>query len=226
MRIIAVIPAYNEKKHIKEIIKETKKYVDQVIVVDDGSRDNTFRESKKGKALTLKHVINLGKGLALKTGCEKAIQIGDIIVTLDADSQHDPAEIPKLIQILKKENLDLVIGSRPLDKNMPYLPKFGNWIINGISRILFGIDIKDTQSGFRVFTKEAYNRIEWQSSRYFVETEMIINAKNHGLRYKEVPIKTIYHSNYKGTTVIDGIRIVGNMFCWKTKNLFWRIIKG
>jgi len=217
MKTVAVIPAYNEEKYVGDVVREVKKYVDSVIVVDDGSRDNTSKEAGRNGAITLRHIVNMGKGFALQTGCEKAISLGDLIVVLDADGQHDPAEIPGMIRALQEEGLDMVIGARPTDKNMPAVLKVGNWWIKSLSRFLFRIRAKDTQSGFRVFTKDAYGKIAWTSAGYFVETEMLINASKNRLKYREVPIKTIYHDDYKGTTLIDGIRISLNMLSWKIR---------
>jgi glycosyltransferase involved in cell wall biosynthesis len=217
MKTVAVIPAYNEEKHVGDVVREAKNHVDSVIVVDDGSKDATYEEAERSGAIALRHVVNMGKGFALQTGCEKAVTMGDLIVVLDADGQHDPKEIPGMLKTLEKEGLDMVIGARPTDKNMPAVLKAGNWWIKSMSSALFAIKAKDTQSGFRAFTKGAYDKIKWTSMGYFVETEMLINASKKNLRYREVPIKTIYHDNYKGTTLIDGIRISLNMLEYRIR---------
>jgi hypothetical protein len=98
---------------------------------------------------------------------------------------------------------------------MPFVLKFGNGFINKMNSLLFGIELSDTQSGYRVMTSEAYKKIRWNSSNYAVESEMIANARRSGLKYKELKIKTIYSDKYKGTTVIDGVKIVLNMIWWK-----------
>lgn len=217
MKTVAVIPAYNEERHVGNVIRETKKYVDSVIVVDDGSKDGTMQEAEKAGAKVLRHIVNMGKGFALQTGCDRASENADLIVVLDADGQHDTSEIPNLVKALEDGGLDLVIGSRPPNKNMPMIAKFGNWWIHSWFEILFRIKTKDTQSGYRAFTAEAYKKIRWHSAGYFVETESIINASKHKLKYGETPVKTIYHDNYKGTTVIDGVKIFFNMLLWKIR---------
>ena len=212
-KIYAVIPALNEDERIKDVIDKTKKYVNKVVVVDDGSIDNTFETAKKAGAITLKHIVNMGKGAALKTGCDFAIEDGaDAIVVLDADAQHDPDEIPKFIKTLEEESLDIVFGCRRSEKTMPLILRFGNWFINQTTKILFGMDMMDTQSGYRAFTADAYKKIRWEASDYSMESEMIANVGKKGLNYKEILIKTIYSDKYKGTTIIDGIKIVMNMF--------------
>ena len=213
-RIIAIIPAYNEEKHIASVIHETKKHADEVIVVDDGSSDSTSNVSREASFI-LKHAINMGKGLALKTGIEFALKRNpELVVTIDADAQHDPSEIPKLINKLKEDKADIVIGSRTRPENMPLLYRYGNFFIRSLFSVLFQ-NIKDTQSGFRVFNPDVYEKIRWRASSYEVETEALANASKHNLKCVEVPISTIYQDHYKGTTVIDGAKIVFNMLKWR-----------
>ena len=214
-KITVIIPAHNEEKTIADVVEKTKPYVDSVIVVDDGSLDNTFHNAKNAD-IVLKHAVNMSKGFALETGIEAALkENADIIVTLDGDNQHDPEDIPRFVNTLMEENLDIVFGSRQLNGAMPFILRFGNWWLTTSTRLLFGINIKDTQSGFRVFTREAYKKLKWSSHDYRVESEMIANTAKHNLKYKELPIKTAYHSSYKGTTVLDGIRIFLNMLWWR-----------
>lgn len=213
-KTFAVIPAYNEEKRIGSVIKKTKKYVKNIIVVDDGSRDRTFEVAEKLKVVVAKHPINLGKGAALKTGCEIAIRKGaEIIVLIDSDGQHNPHEIPKLIKSL--DDSDIVFGCRELSKNMPFTMRFGNWFIRLTMHVLFGIKLKDTQCGFRALTKQAYKKIRWSSTDYAVESEMIANSGKKNLKFKPVDVETIYSDSYKGTTVMDGLKIVSNMLWWR-----------
>jgi glycosyltransferase involved in cell wall biosynthesis len=211
---IAIIPAFNEEKNITSVINATKKYVDEVVVIDDGSSDNTSNISKEADFI-LKHAVNMGKGLALKTGIEFALKRNpELLITIDADGQHDPSEIPKLIAKFKEDNADLVIGSRSRPDNMPLLYRYGNFFIHSVFRVLFQ-NIKDTQSGFRIIKPEIYEKIKWQASDYGVEAEMLANAGVHNLKCIESPISTIYQDHYKGTTVIDGVKIVLNMLKWR-----------
>src|SRR3989338_8048013 len=210
----AVIPAYNEESNIAKIIKKTKKYVDAVIVVDDGSRDKTKEVAEKANAVVLRHIVNLGKGAALKTGCDYAIKKGArFIIALDADAQHDPNDIPRFIEKLKK--CDIVFSYRKLSRKMPLVLRFGNWFISIIVSSLYSIKLNDTQCGFRSFSKEAYKKIKWNAPDYSMESEMISRAGKQRLKYVQIPIETIYSDKYKGTTVIDGMKIVLNMFWWK-----------
>lgn len=209
-KIIAVIPAHNEEKYIENVVKETKKYVDVVIVVDDASTDNTGKLAKNAGAIVLRHVVNLYKGSALKTGCEAAIILGaDKIIMLDGDGQHDPHEIPQLI--IELDQHDFVIGSRDFDKNMPLNSKLGNNFLSALARLLYNVDIKDTQSGYRAFNVSIYPKIEWSSRDYGVETEQIKKLSKYKISHSESKVKTIYHDNYKGATPLDGIKIAAKM---------------
>lgn len=215
--IFAVIAARNEEKHISDVVKETRKYADKVIVIDDGSVDSTKEKAEKAGAVVLAHLVNLGKGAAVKTGCEYAVSKGaKIIVLLDADGQHEPSDIPKLIHSLKEK--DIVLGIRARKKSMPLILKYGNWFISKITNILYGIDIPDTQCGFRAFKAKIYDKIKWQSPDYSMESEMIANVGKKRLKYSIATINTIYSDKYKGTTIIDGVKIVLNMLWWRLSN--------
>lgn len=213
-KVWVVIPAHNEEKHIEEVIKKTKKFAKNILVVDDGSKDKTVIIAEKSGAFVLKHIVNLGKGAALKTGCEYAIKKGaEKIVALDADGQHDPKEIPEFVKALN--DADIVFGYRRLNKNMPFVLRYGNWFIFFMTKLLFGLKIVDTQCGYRAFKSDAYNKIKWDSQDYSMESEIVANTGKAHLKYSQIPIETIYSDKYKGTTVIDGIRIVLNMVWWR-----------
>ena len=208
-----VIAAHNEAARIGKVLDSAKKYVDKIVVVDDGSADHTFEVAEKN-AIALRHGVNLGKGAALKTGCDYAVKHGaDIIVVLDADGQHDPREIPRFLSAL--EGADIVFGYRKLNEKMPFVLRFGNWFINKVAQVLYGMKMKDTQSGYRAFRSDTYKKIRWEASDYSMESEMIANVGKSKLRHREIPIETIYGDRYKGTTIIDGIKIIFSMIWWK-----------
>jgi hypothetical protein len=137
------------------------------------------------------------------------------LVFLDADGQHRPEDIPRFLAALKKA--DIVFGSRSMSKKMPAILKFGNWFINRVNDVLFKVKLRDTQSGYRAMTSEAYKKIRWKSTNYSVESEMVANTGIKRLKYKEIPIRTIYSDKYKGTTLIDGVKVVLNMISWKIR---------
>lgn len=209
-----IIPAHNEQKHISSVIKGVNKYSDHTVVVDDGSTDKTRSVAEKEGVIVISHIVNLGKGAALKTGCEYALKKGaKTLIFIDADGQHQPQDIPRFLNALK--DADIVFGSRSLNKRIPFVLKFGNRFINKVNKLLFGVKLSDTQSGYRAMTSEAYGKIKWKSTNYSVESEMVANTGKKRLKYKEIPIRTIYSDRYKGTTIVDGVKIVLNMVWWK-----------
>ncbi|MFH1590418.1 MAG: glycosyltransferase family 2 protein [archaeon] len=211
-----VIPAFNEGERIVPVIKEAHHHAQGVVVVDDGSSDSTSDQAQGAGAIVLRHCINLGKGAALKTGCDFAIEQGaGRIVVIDADGQHDPADIPRILKAL--EGHDIVFSFRRLDTRMPFVLRLGNRVISSIVTILYHVRLRDTQCGFRAFSSEAYGQVRWDATDYSMESEMIARAGRNRLRYTEIPIATVYADKYKGTTVIDGVKIVADLLWWKVK---------
>lgn len=209
-----VIPAYNEGKTILEVITKTKKFAQSIIVVDDGSHDNTAVEAAKAGAVVLRHKVNLGKGAALKTGCDFAVQQGaQNIITMDADGQHDPKEIPLFIAALEQH--DIVFGSRKTPQSMPGVFKFGNKAITWTLQLLYGVTVEDSQCGYRSFKSDVYKHLRWEATDYYIETEMAIRAGKKNLKHTTIPIETIYADKYKGTTIFDGVAIVTKMIGWR-----------
>jgi glycosyltransferase involved in cell wall biosynthesis len=218
MIVAAVIPARNESKHIAEVVSKARQYVDYVIVVDDGSRDNTFGLAKSvgGNVIAVQHTVNLGKGAALKTGCEAASRLqADVIVCMDADNQHKPEMIPQFVQTLTDRKVDIIFGMRQFNRHMPMMMLIGNHALSKVVNWFFHVVVHDTQSGFRAFTREAFYKLQWESDGYEAETEMIVRMSEQRLKYSELEIDTIYHDDYKGTTVLDGIRIFLYILRWK-----------
>ncbi len=214
MENVVVIPAHNEEENIAAVLQEAQKYTPTIIVVDDGSQDDTKSIAKIRGAFVLSHPVNMGKGAALKTGCDYALQQGaKNIIVMDADGQHDPKEIPKFLNALNDH--DIVFTHRQQAATMPLVLKFGNWFINRTLNTLFRINVKDSQCGYRAFHAETYKKVRWSARDYYMETEMIVNAGRNKLRYAEIPIETIYGDKYKGTTVLDGMIIVSKMLGWR-----------
>ncbi|MBT3405548.1 glycosyltransferase family 2 protein [Candidatus Woesearchaeota archaeon] len=209
-----IIPAYNEEKHITKVIRNTKKYCSNIVVVDDGSRDKTYSSAVKGGAIALKHVVNLGKGAAVKTGADYAVANGaKTLIFMDSDGQHEPKEIPNFVKALK--GVDIIYGSRRRSKKMPVVFRFGNYVLNGLMNLIYGMNISDTQSGYRALTSSAYQKVRWSSNDYRMESEMIVNAGKNNLKYKEIFIRTLYSDDYKGTTAVDGVKIALHILWWK-----------
>lgn len=214
---VVIIPAYNEGKTIFEVISKTSDFAQDIIVVDDGSQDNTASEAARAGAMVLRHKVNLGKGAALKTGCDYALQQEvKKIVTMDADGQHDPKEIPSFIKALEEH--DIAFGSRKAPTSMPFVFRFGNKVLTKTLRILYGVTVEDSQCGYRSFRTGIYPHIRWEATDYYVETEMAIRVGKKKMKHTTIPIETIYADRYKGTTILDGVTIVLKMIGWK----IWR----
>lgn len=189
-RISVVIPAYNEAKRIGKVLSKIPEFVDEVIVVDDGSGDNTSEVAKNHGAKVIRLEENQGKGAAMREGIKNVS--GDIVVFMDADGQHNPEELEKLVYPILKGEADFVIGSRLIKAQgkRPLIRKISNFLSTGLIKLKLGIDVRDTQSGFRAIKREFLPEIE--SKRYEVETEILIKAVKKGARVKEVPVERIY----------------------------------
>jgi len=216
-KVFIIIPAYNEEKTVGKVIEKAKRYCKNIVVVDDGSEDKTEKIAKQKGVYVLRHVINLGKGASVITGSEFAIKKGaKVLIYMDADLQHKAEDIPLFLDALKKA--DIVFGVRKLNKKMPLVLRVGNFIINKTIKLLYNIDIKDTQCGYRALKKETYEKIKWKSSDYSMESEMIANVGKKGIKYACVEIETLYPNKYKGTTFFHGMKIILDLFLWKLKN--------
>ncbi|MDE1829484.1 MAG: glycosyltransferase family 2 protein [Thaumarchaeota archaeon] len=195
MRLVC-IPAYNEEKTIGDIVKNSLQYADKVIVCDDGSTDSTARVAKESGAHVISHKKNEGYGASIITLFDRARQEdADVMVTIDGDGQHRTEQIPLLVNTLQENNVDVVIGSRFLDKssNTPGYRKQGIKIITSAAN--FGADFKvsDAQSGFRAYSKRAINSIHPTETGMSVSTEILLKISNKGLALAEVPITISYN---------------------------------
>ena len=192
---LVCIPAYNEEAKIKDVVKKSLPYVDKVIVCDDGSTDNTAALAKKAGAIVISHATNLGYGAAISTlfdYCRK--NNAEIMVTLDGDGQHNPDQVPGLINIILKHNVDVVIGSRSLrdDKDLPSYRRAGIKIITSTINSATDLKVTDSQSGFRAYSRTAIDLIHPSESGMSVSTEILLNVSNNGLSIAEVPITVSY----------------------------------
>ncbi len=182
----------------------------EVLVINDGSNDNTARIAQEKGAIVYSHIINRGVGGALKTGFRAALlNQADIIVMLDADGQHDPSIIPALIQPLLEGSADAVLGSRLLNPGkMPFLRRFYNKTANFITFILFGVKTTDSQSGLRAFSQQALGILELKANGPEICSEIIKEIGRKKLRLKEIPIEAIYteYSMSKGQNMYLGIK--------------------
>ncbi len=217
MKIFCVIPAYQEENNIKKVINEVLDLVDFLIIVDDGSSDQTYQVANEiisDKLKVLQHPINLGQGAALQTGNEYALKRGaDIIVHFDADGQFLSQEIKKLVTVLIEEDLDIVFGSRFLEIKSDLPPLKKNLIMplaRIFNRLFFGIKTSDPQSGFRVFKAKVASEIEIENNRMAHCTEILAKVHQKKLKMKEVAI-TVLYSEF-GQKFSGSFKIIKDLF--------------
>lgn len=191
---VVIIPVYNEEKVIKRVVRKMyKEGFKHIVVVDDGSTDETAREVKKTNALLIQHSINRGKGAAIKTGIETVRLIGyKNIVTFDGDGQHNPKDIHNLIRYVY-QGYDVVLGSRFLVRQpVPVIKRIANYSANILTHLLYGIKVTDSQSGLRAYSKQACLSLDTKSNRYEFDSEVIREIVHKHLKYIEVPIHVRY----------------------------------
>ena len=194
VKAVAVIPAFNEEKRIGKVIKETKKYVNRVIVVDDGSSDETAKVSKRHGAEVIRYENNRGKGYATKIGLERAMSLKpEILIFLDADGQHDPRYIPYFIKAIEN-GADYVSGCRILT-NYPISRKIGNFGLKVLTNLFCPSGVMDTECGYRAFTLKAAKMLVLKSEKYEIETDFAYNVWKNKFKIKQIEIKVpIFHS--------------------------------
>jgi glycosyltransferase involved in cell wall biosynthesis len=195
-RIIAGLPAYNEGKYIGSLVLDTRQYVDEVIVVDDGSSDNTARVAGLAGADVVRHPQNLGYGAAVRSLLAEARQRNaDVLVILDADSQHDPREIPNLVKPLD-HGYDFVIGSRENQTGkIPLYRRVGQKVILNSVSALSGTELTDSECGFRAFSKKAIATLDLKQDGMAVSAETIAEATRCNLKITQVPVSVTYHKD-------------------------------
>jgi len=196
--IVAVIPAYQAEKTIAEVVHQTRRRVARCIVVDDGSQDKTGILARRAGAELITHAGNRGKGAAVRSGLlylrEEQF---NYCVLLDADGQHDPNEIPRLVDAARRANADVVCGTRMNNpRGMPWLRRTTNTLMSRITSWLCRIKLSDTQCGFRLLSQHAVKVIELRKDKFEVETEILVEAARHKLIVTETPVSSIYAADH------------------------------
>lgn len=223
-RVAIIFPAFNEVRVIGQTIKAVRAELQKdlsndytLIVIDDGSNDKTFDVAKSVADVVLHHRHNRGLGAALATGIEyvKRKKCFDFCVTFDSDGQHNPKDIVKAVEVLRKGN-DVVIGSRFLHakQNFPKLRKTILQFSNIVTYLFFGISTTDSQSGFRAFKANAINKLELRTNRMEVSSEFFAEIKRNQLLCAEIPIIVKYtaYSLKKGQSNLESIKVLVKLF--------------
>ena len=210
------MPAYNESKYIGDVLRKVGQVTQNIVVVDDGSADETAQIAGKYVDHFLIPKVNLGKGAVLKTGCEYAFKQlkAQAVIIMDSDDQHDPGLLPDFFAHLASGS-QVIFGERAMDSRMPLTRIIGNRLASVIVLILFGQYIPDIPSGFKAFTKSAYRQLKWQESGYGVEMEIAANVAKRGLKYNSLTIPTIYHDADKGMTLLNTFEMINKVISWR-----------
>jgi glycosyltransferase involved in cell wall biosynthesis len=218
--VFIVIPVFNEAQVVSKVIDEIHQSgYRNLIVVDDGSKDDTYAIANSYQSvICLRQRVNRGKGAATKTGIMAAIQLGArIIVTMDGDGQHAPEDLSRLVEPIRERNYDVVLGSRMMDtKGMPFMKVIANRIGNIITWLFYGILVTDSQSGLRAYSQYAAKIIDTKADKYEYDSKVIREINNNRLSFKEVPIIVRYTeysmSKSQKQGFINGLKTLGRMF--------------
>ena len=202
MPTIVCIPAFNEGKVIDNVIKDCLKFSDKVVVCDDGSIDNTYEVADAAGAEVIRHEKNIGKGEALRSLFKFACHSNyDTIVTIDGDGQFLPEEIPKLVKNIEENKSDVVVGYRFNNtRDMPEYRKFGNKMLDRMTNMVEELSVRDTQSGFRAYSKKVIENIDFKMKGFGSDAEILIDATKKGFRISEEKITVIYDTGAKTST--------------------------
>lgn len=211
MSVFLIIPSYNESKHIGSVlvsISTIESFRNKCIIVNDGSTDNTTEIAEGYTPYVLSHASNLGKGSALKTGCEYAFNHlrAEYVIMMDADEQHSVDDLPKFIKKIE-EGYNLILGVRSFT-GMPFLPTILNKLTSLFIKIIYGVNVPDIPSGYKAFSKKIYQELKWQANGYEVEVEIAQKIAQNKIPFTTVPIKTIYPDYIRGMTLLDGLKVL------------------
>lgn len=210
-KIVAIIPSYNEEIGLGSVILLTSQYVDRIIVVDDGSNDKTSKVAELADVKLIKHTQNLGKGEALKSGFDE-VKENEIVVTIDADGQHNPEDIPHIVKPILDGEADIVNGSRYLtgsDENTPKYRRVGQKVLDKATNFTSGLDLTDSQSGFRAFSYKSISCFKFSEAGFGVESQMLADASEASLKVVEVEISVRYDVGVSTKNPIShGVRVL------------------
>lgn len=215
--VFIALPAYNEEEVITNVLSQIQKEgYSNIVVVDDGSTDNTATKAEQAGATVIRHSINRGPGAATQTAFDACIKLGaEIILTMDADGQHHASDISKILKHLETTKADIVIGSRFLETNkIPFHRRVFNAIGNMVTFLFFGLWVSDSQSGFKVFTKKAVEKIDIHSNGYEFCSELIWEFRIQKFHVEEFPISVTYtkRSLSKGQSFFVGTKTFFRLF--------------
>ncbi len=217
-----IMPAFCEERRIKRVVLEVKKYIKDVVVVDDGSADATSEEAKAAGALVIKHPTNLGKGMALATGFKFALEKQyAFVITMDADGQHSPEDLYKFIETYRNTQADVIIGNRMDNPDgMPFVRRLTNKFMSWYLSRLIGQFMPDTQNGYRLYSAKVLPTIlQARSSRFATESEVLFLLSDRKIKITSLPVKVIYgDEKSKINPFRDTLRFIQMIYHFKNRN--------
>jgi glycosyltransferase involved in cell wall biosynthesis len=224
MNICAVIPAYNSESTIVQIVEKTRRFINHIVVVDDGSDDETAKRAQGAGAHVIRVSQNTGKGNALRVSFKYALSYGyDAVLTLDADLQHDPEDIPKFLDYHKAHGANLIIGARLEEKtNIPWVRYVPNLVGARAFSWLVGKPVLDSQSGFRLYDRHIMQSINIVKDGFEAEADILLRAGRRGYAIGFVPIKAIYFAGHRHPSFYRPVRDTFHICIIFLKNLFWK----
>jgi glycosyltransferase involved in cell wall biosynthesis len=189
-----IIPAYHEEKQIRAVVQNVQRYIEHVVVVDDGSLDKTSSAAAAGGAHVIRHEHNMGKGAALNTGLAYAASRSfDFVITLDADGQHAPEDIPAFVTAYLKKEVTVLVGNRMSNpKGMPLIRKLTNIFMSWYLSRIMGQQVLDTQCGYRLYAASVFPYLKTESAAFAAESETLLRLAHHKIKIGNVPISVIY----------------------------------
>ena len=196
MKVCVLLPAYNESRTIGQIIQGVSEFIGEIVVIDDGSSDETAEIASASGIVCLANATNCGKGNALKKGFAYAIKHGyEFVFTMDSDGQHDPADIPRFLEHFYSTHPDILIGARDTENlrtSMPFHRRVNNRFVSYVGSRLCGQRVPDFQSGYRLIRTDVLRQVDLETERYETESELLIKAGRLGFRIESLPIQTRY----------------------------------
>ena len=216
-QIWILVPCFNESKVINQTISELSKYFQNILVVDDGSTDNTTNLLKSLNATVLQHPINLGQGAAVSSGFEFISRTDNskAVITFDADGQHSVNDAVTFANEILSSSEDIIFGSRFIhhEKNVPFIKRLVLKIVTKISNVILKMNLSDTHNGLKAFKIDALDKIKLKTSNYAFESELLAKVSKLGLSYRELPSDIIYteYSKTKGQSLRNGMRILESL---------------
>ena len=212
--IVAAVPCFNEERFIGSVVLKVKKYVDRVVVVDDGSTDASVEVASDAGAIVCSHDCNKGYGAAIRTALSRGKELGaDVLVIIDADGQHDARDIPRLAKPVLDGEADVVIGSRFMGEasSTPLYRRLGQRMLNAATSLGSGRKVSDSQSGFRAYSSKALEALNLTENGMSVSSEMQFAISRAGLSVAEVPIKVSYTDKAKRNPLGHGVNVLSRV---------------